>query len=231
MTDSIDFDSYADDYDQQLGHGLSATGEEKDYFANGRIALLGSRLQEAGETVHTVLDFGCGTGGAAPIFFDHLGCHAYVGVDESARSVSVAADALTDLNTRFDTVASFQPTGDIDVAYANGVFHHIEPDDRVQAASLVYSALRPGGYFALWDNNPWNPGARYVMSKIPFDRDAQMLSAGVAARVLTEAGFDIVTTDYMFIFPAFLSALRFMERSLSKVPLGGQYQVLARKPV
>ena len=38
-------------------------------------------------------------------------------------------------------------------------------------------ALRPGGLFAFWENNPWNPGTRLVMSRIPFDRDAITLSA------------------------------------------------------
>lgn len=230
MADPIDFDSYADDYDDQLGHGLAATGEDKTYFANGRIELLSSRLGEVSANVGTVLDYGCGTGGAAKLFFEHLGCGEYVGVDESARSIALAAAAPTELNTRFDTVSSFRPKADIDVAYANGVFHHIDPQDRGAAASLVHSALRPGGYFALWDNNPWNPGARYVMKRVPFDRDAIMLSAPEARRMLSDAGFEIIGTDFLFIFPAFLSAMRFVERPLSKLPIGGQFQVLARKP-
>jgi SAM-dependent methyltransferase len=230
VADPIDFDSCAGDYDVQLGHGLAVTGEDKSYFANGRIALLSSRLKQLGATIDTILDFGCGTGGAAPLFFEHLGCHGYVGVDESARSIDIAADGNTDLNTRFQTLSAFQPTSDVDLAYANGVFHHIIPGARVAAASLIHASLKPGGYFALWDNNPWNPGARYVMKRVPFDRDAVMLSAPEARRFLREAGFEIVGTDYLFIFPSFLSALRFMERPLSKLPIGGQFQVLARKP-
>lgn len=230
MTDPIDFDSFADDYDHQLGHGLAATGEDKNYFANGRIELLTARLIAAGAETGTILDFGCGTGGAAPLFFDHLGCSQYVGVDESARSIEVAKSSNAGLITQFETLASFDPNADVDVAYANGVFHHIAPEERVVTASLVYSALRPGGHFALWDNNPWNPGTRYVMRKIPFDRDAIPISAPEARRVLSDAGFEIVSTDFLFIFPAALSALRFMERPLSKFPIGGQYQVLARKP-
>jgi SAM-dependent methyltransferase len=230
VTEPIDFDSFADDYDHQLGHGLSATGEDKNYFANGRIELLSKRLAQLGASVETILDFGCGTGTAAPLFFDHLGCTGYVGVDESARSIEVAKYSTSGLITEFQTLESFTPSADVDVAYANGVFHHIVPADRVATASLVYSALKPGGHFALWDNNPWNPGTRYVMKKIPFDRDAIRLSAPEARHVLRDAGFEIIATDFLFIFPAALSALRFMERPLSKLPIGGQYQVLARKP-
>ena len=32
------FDKYADDYDAALAEGLSVSGEDKDYFARGRVA-------------------------------------------------------------------------------------------------------------------------------------------------------------------------------------------------
>ncbi len=44
--------------------------------------------------------------------------------------------------------------------------------DRSRALDYTYQALKPGGYFAFWENNPWSLGARYLMSRIPFDRDA-----------------------------------------------------------
>ena len=50
---------------------------------------------------------------------------------------------------------------------------------------FVRQGLRPGGVFALWENNPWNPGTRLVMRRIPFDRNAVLLSAraaGLSAR-------------------------------------------------
>ena len=51
-----------------------------------------------------------------------------------------------------------------------------------------FIAGRPAGYFALFENNPWNPGARLVMRRIPFDRDAIMLSPRHAARMLILSG-------------------------------------------
>jgi hypothetical protein len=39
-----------------------------------------------------------------------------------------------------------------------------------------------------------------------------------------------VSTDFVFIFPALLKTLRFLEPPLRKLPLGGQYHVLCRKP-
>ena len=83
--------------------------------------------------------------------------------------------------------------------------------------------------FALWENNPWNPGTRYIMSRVPFDRDAIVITPFEARRLLRDAGFEIISTDYLFVFPHLLRALRPLERLLTPFPLGGQYLVLARK--
>jgi hypothetical protein len=68
------------------------------------------------------------------------------------------------------------------------------------------------------------------MRAIPFDRDAVPLGASTARRLLRRGGFHVLTTDYLFVFPRALRALRWIERSLKRVPAGAQYMVLARKP-
>jgi SAM-dependent methyltransferase len=118
----------------------------------------------------------------------------------------------------------------VDVAYCNGVFHHIPVRDRASAVDYVFHRLRPGGVFALWENNPWNPGTRYIMSRVPFDRDAITLSPPETRRLLRTAGFDVLRTDFLFIFPRSLQWFRVLETLVHRLPLGGQYQVLARKP-
>ena len=69
------------------------------------------------------------------------------------------------------------------------------------------------------------------MSRIPFDRDAIMVWPRGARRLLREAGFETVSTDFVFIFPAVLHFLRGLEPWLCQAPLGGQYLVLARRPL
>jgi hypothetical protein len=39
----------------------------------------------------------------------------------------------------------------------------------------------------------------------------------------------VIRTDYLFFFPGYFSWLHPLEKWLIKVPLGAQYQVLARK--
>jgi SAM-dependent methyltransferase len=128
------------------------------------------------------------------------------------------------------TCDQYVPGAAIDLAFSNGVFHHIRPADRPSTIDYIYRALRPGGIFALWENNPWNPGTRYVMSRIPFDRDTTPLSASETRGLLRAGGFEILRTDYLFVFPRFCSWFRALEPRLSGLPLGAQYQVLCRKP-
>src|SRR5262249_19225859 len=116
-----------------------------------------------------------------------------------------------------------------DLAYTTGVFHHIPPTSHMASLRQIWTALKPGGLFAFWEHNPWNPGTRYIMSRIPFDHDAIMVWPRGARRLLRAAGFEIRGTDFVFVFPSFLRRLRWLEPWLCKLPLGGQYLVLARK--
>lgn len=78
--------------------------------------------------------------------------------------------------------------------------------------------------------NAWNPGTRYVMAHCAFDANAIALTAPEAKRFLQAGGFKILRTDFLFIFPRVLKWLRGVEKLVSKLPLGAQYQVLCQKP-
>jgi hypothetical protein len=69
------------------------------------------------------------------------------------------------------------------------------------------------------------------MSRIPFDRGAVTLTPSEARGMLHAGGFDILRTDFLFIFPRMLSWFRSVESLLSRLPFGAQYQVLCRKPI
>jgi len=227
---AAEFDEFADDYDAALDRGLALTGESKTYFAEGRLKWLAGCLQKLGYEAGSCLDFGCGTGTAAPFISQLLGISEITGVDPSEDSLEVARADNESLGASYKNTASFGDSEAFDLAYCNGVFHHIPLLERAAAVGQVFRALRPGAYFSLWENNAWNPVTRYLMSRVPFDKDAILLWPRGARRMLREAGFEIVRTDFAFIFPGALKFLRFLEAPLHKLPLGGQYQILARKP-
>jgi SAM-dependent methyltransferase len=231
---SEQFDRYASDYDAALDEGLSASGESKDYFAAGRIRWLASCLNELSadsppRPLRTVLDYGCGTGSTIPLLAALAPEASLVGVDVSQESLRVAESSVGSERVTFSTVSNRPAQADFDLAYCNGIFHHIPLAERATAAKYAYDSLKPGGIFSFWENNPWNPGTRWVMSRIPFDRDAILVSALEAQRLLRQAGFELLRTDFQFIFPRALRSLRFLERSLASLPLGAQYQVLCRR--
>jgi hypothetical protein len=87
--------------------------------------------------------------------------------------------------------------------------------------------LAPQGVLAVFENNPWNVGARMVMRRIPFDRDAVPLSPPALRALLGGAGLSVRSTRFLFYFPRPLAALRPLEPWLVRVPLGAQYWVLA----
>jgi SAM-dependent methyltransferase len=225
-----EFDSYAEDYEAALQHGISVSGENADFFAKSRVAWLSQCLPGLQCEPNNVLDFGCGTGTATRFFFEDLGAQSVVGVDRSAKSLEVARRQAGETPATFLLTDEYRPDARMQLAYCNGVFHHVPVDERTAVAQYIADSLEPGGVFALWENNPWSPGARFVMSRVPFDRDAIMAWPIQARRLLESAGLRIVSTEFHFIFPKSLSVFRGLERRLTALPFGAQYQVLAQKP-
>jgi SAM-dependent methyltransferase len=230
MSDAGDlFDQYAAAYEQALTNAISVSGEGREFFAEGRVAWLKRCLSRMKETPRSVLDFGCGDGATTPVLLAQLGASSAVGTDVSVKSLEIARKSYATARIRYESIEDFQPAGDIDLAYCNGVFHHIAPTQRAAALKIVNESLRVGGLFAFWENSPWSPATRYVMSRCEFDRDAILLTPPAARALMGEGGFEILRTDFRFIFPKSLRAFRKIEDFVHKLPLGTQYQILARK--
>ena len=230
MKDAGDlFDQYAASYEQSLAEALGPSGESREYFAEGRVAWLKRCLAEAKESPRVLLDFGCGDGATTPLLLDALNAERAIGIDISAKSLELARQSHATERIGYDSIQEFKPAGQVDLAYCNGVFHHIPPKQRAEALAIVNHALREGGLFSFWENNPWSLATRHVMSRCAFDRDAIMLTPPEARGLLRDGGFEILRTDFRFIFPRALRALRKMEDFVHRIPLGAQYQILCRK--
>lgn len=229
MKRQADFDKYAATYDATLAESLSVSGEDKEYFASGRIALLAKRLQSIQEQPCAIMDYGCGTGSSLTVLLEMLGAKSAIGIETSAELLNLARKNYRDQRVTFLLTDDYQPQGTMDLVFSNGTFHHIQPEDRPAALSLIHRSLKPNGLFALWENNPWNPGTRYVMSRCAFDQDAVPLSPLEARRMVQEHGFEVLNTEFAFIFPKSLRWFRSLEPLAASLPFGAQYQVLCRK--
>jgi SAM-dependent methyltransferase len=217
------------EYRQMLDQGIRLSGESQEFFIHGRIESLLSRLPADFEA-RRFLDFGCGIGTATAHLAARFPGAEVLGVDTSENALDYAREHYGSDRVRFRSLAELANEGDFDLCYVNGVFHHIEPASRVAAIQNIHRALRSGGRLALFENNPWNPGTRMVMSRIPFDRDAITLSSAEAKSLLRAGGFTRPAIGWsLFYFPRPLAFLRFTEGALSHLPLGAQYCVMAAK--
>ena len=225
------FDQYAGKYELALSNALAPSGESREYFAEGRVEWLRRCLALLGVSSRNVLDFGCGDGSTTPILQRVLAAEKCTGVDVSEKSLEVARKHFASEQISYETISGLEADAQMDLAYCNGVFHHIALQERPDALGLIRDTLKPGGLFAFWENNSWNPAARYIISRCAFDKDAILISPLEGRRLLKKAGFEIVRMDFRFIFPRALRGLRKLEDLATRLPLGAQYQILCRKKV
>jgi len=227
----MNFDQYANQYDEHLQRGVSLSGEGKEFFAQGRLRLVHEYFSRIAFHPQSAMDFGCGTGTNTKIMKDLWPSCKMVGLDNSTISLHLARQRVVQEDTYFMTPEEFRKGENhtVDWVFCNGVFHHIDVEMRNEIFRSILEHLRPGGIFTLFDNNPFNPGARWVMHRIPFDRDCQMLNPYKVKLRLAELGFENITCRFLFIFPRFLSCLRLLEPSMSGLPLGAQFGLFARR--
>ena len=209
--------------------GVSLSGEDPAWFMRERIADMRRNLPPA-LTPKRILDFGCGTGESSAHLARTFPGSAVFGVDTSENALALATQRHGSSDVRFATLESLRYEAPFDLCYVNGVFHHIEPRERPAAISTIFNSMAGGGCFALFENNPWNPGTRMVMRRIPFDRDAVTLSHLETRSLLRQGGFKVAhSTRFLFYFPRFVRFLRVLEPALAGLPFGAQYYVMGIK--
>jgi SAM-dependent methyltransferase len=216
------------EYDALLQQGIRLSGEDRLFFVRGRVADLLAHLPP-GFRPRRVLDFGCGTGDTSHRFAEGLPDAQVVGVDSSAAAIAWAETHHGGPRVSFGEIASLAQREPFDLCYLNGVVHHVRPAERAALVRTLRAAVAPGGLVAIFENNPWNPGTRMVMRRIPFDRDAVPVSAPAVRRLLADAGFRPLSTRFLFYFPRALAVLRPLEPLLARLPLGAQYWTLAAR--
>ena len=224
-----EFDRFARSYEQDLAKSLAVTGEGRGFYAQRRIDWTAQCLAKLGVSPKRVLDYGCGDGANVPMLAARFQAEHVRGVDISSESIALARQTHAAVGLDFLGLDEWTPDCSFDLAFTNGVFHHIPVEERRACLEAVHESLSSGGWFAFWENNPWNPGTQYVMSRCAFDEHATKISPRAAKKLLSQAGFKIVRSDSLFYFPRRLSFLRPAESWLRALPLGGQYLVLCSK--
>jgi trans-aconitate methyltransferase len=222
----------AAEYDAELARGLRLTGETREHFSRRRVAFLRARLDRRGAPgVRSILDFGCGTGETSLHLAEAFPEAAVTSVDAATEMVHEARRRFPQSNVRFEESGWLDSEGrSFDLIYAANVLHHAPPQDRGAIIASLAARLAPAGVLAVFENNPWNPGTRAVMARIPFDDGVAPLSPRELAQRLAHAGLRLVEQRTLFYFPRWLQWLRPLEPPLGLLPLGGQTYALAQRP-
>ena len=219
------FDRFAGDYRQVLDRSIAMSGEDSSYFAEYKARYLRRVLSPrfAGK----VLDFGCGIGLLSGFLKKHLPAIQLDGYDVSQDSIRQVDRALSSHGTFACDLS--QLASDYRLIVIANVMHHIPPGERSGVVHELAARLTGGGMLAIFEHNPVNPVTRWVVERCPFDDDAILLPAGEMLAYIAQAHLTPKRRDYIVFLPHFFAWMRPLESSLSWLPLGAQYAVLAEK--
>lgn len=219
-----------EEYDSMLKKGIGITGNDKHYFISGRLDWLKNELS-ARDVPNRILDFGCGIGDTA---FQLAHCFP----DSEIAAWDISDEAVNYAKKRFSTsridflkTENLETTSGFDLVYINCVLHHIAPKEREPVFQKLFQLAKAGGLICCFENNPANPGTQLAMFKNPFDKGVVKIWPTKLQSGLEKVGFKELKTRFLFYFPQWMSWFRPIEKHLSKIPMGGQYVVLAEKLV
>ena len=222
MEEPINFDTFAENYEELLNSQLKLF-DEHEYFSEYKIKFLSQIFKHQAKKI---LEYGCGVGANLKWISSYFPYASLTGCDISKKSLDIA-------KKKFPTINFFSLEEDtsqlFDLIFSANVFHHIPVSERVKTIQTIYKKLSPGGYFVIFEHNPYNPVTRYLVNTCIFDKDAVLLTVNETKKLLKTTHFLNITHKYILFFPKILKKLRFVEPYLSWMPLGGQYCIVARK--
>ena len=195
-----------------------------EYQAEYKVRLLKNHLSPGGNGLN-VLDFGCGVGLSLSYLLEQFSGSKIFATDVSEVSLDIVRaqfPQVTIVGSALNAVEKF------DIIFISTVLHHITGSTRVEILKNLRANLKPDGRLVVIEHNTYNPLTRQIVSNCPMDADAELISMRDIKKLLGAAcGFKIRETGYCSFFPEPLKELVKLDRVLKKIPLGGQYFVVA----
>jgi SAM-dependent methyltransferase len=228
-----EFDKYAAAYLQMHAANIRITGEPPEYFAEYKVADVAALLKRDGLSASPdILDYGAGIGTSVPYFRRYFPNSKVIALDVSRLSLEVGESRFGEAAewVHFDGLTVPYPDQSFDVVFLACVLHHVSHDEHAAAMAELFRVLRPGGTLAIFEHNPYNPLTRHAVNTCPFDENAVLVRPSRLRAAAERAGFVDASIVYRVFFPHVLRALRGIEPYLTRVPLGGQYRLHARRP-
>ena len=224
------FDRHSSTYEAAIEQAIGFAGQPHDVYVEAKARrLLELARRRLGADPGEALDVGCGIG----LVDRHVGSHvrSLHGVDVSRAVVERARQANADVEYAvYDGRRLPYDAGKFDLVFAVCVLHHVRRTERPALLAEMARVTRPGGLVVVFEHNPWNPLTRKAVRGCAFDEGAELLSLRQLVGAMRRARLDPVDADYLLFVPWRMRFVEAIERRLTRVPLGAQYVVAARRP-
>jgi SAM-dependent methyltransferase len=217
------FDSYRSNYRDVVQSSIDFSGLPHSFFMRAKADLLRELIaQRLGPEKPAMLDVGCGVGSFHPLLRGMVG--RLVGIDVSSASIAQARADNREVDYRtFDGKSFPFDDGGFDLVTAICVLHHVAPAEWAHFIGEMRRVVRPGGLVCVIEHNPLNPLTRLAVSRCEFDRDAVLLGAGKARKLMAAGGLREIGARHFLLLPWEVKSARRVEGALGNVPLGAQY--------
>jgi SAM-dependent methyltransferase len=219
-----------DNYEDEICCAMRGVPGEHEFFIRAKakkIEELTARFR-CDYSRFRLLDIGCGTG-----LVEQFLCipkAAVTGLDVSEPLLEKARKNVPGCRfIHFDGQNIADEDNSYHLVFVINVFHHIAIQNRMQLLMEMRRVLRPDGLLAIFEQNPWHPITRLVVSRCSFDRDAVLLRRSNACLLLRTAGLRCIDSSYMLFLPWSIGFNQVLERVLGWLPLGVQYYVTGIK--
>lgn len=231
-----EFDQFAQSYLKNLDHPIRrlVSSNDDDYFIELKceeIYRIVEDLRLPAQAMQ-VTDVGAGIGLFEKYLYGTF--HRLWATDFSIESLKVAQH-LTPLQNKGVYVGSNAvslpfPDDSMDIVISSCLFHHLEIEDQPSVLREMHRVCKPGGYLIIFEHNPFNPITQLVVRTTPLDFGVKLIRSRVLTHQIRNASFQIVDKRYIVFGPRFIDKILDLFRSVvRRLPLGGQYYVLARK--
>jgi ubiquinone/menaquinone biosynthesis C-methylase UbiE len=239
MAKGPEFDKYARDYSGGNEDRIRRMfGKDIDQFIYVKAKWLWSYLRNnlnkaiLNENCK-LLDYGCGTG-------EMLKWLKLLGFSGQLYGCDVSQAMLVEAENRWNDSPKplFSCIGETKTDFADNyfsfivatcVFHHIDPDKRDTVLREVKRILKPGGIFAVFEHNPFNPVTRLIVKRAVIDKNAVLLYPKETRNRFDKALFTDSILEYIMFFPPNIKIFHKLEKYLTWFPLGAEYVVVGRK--
>lgn len=197
------FDSNASQYKETMGSLVAPFGTSHTTLVSKKVAICKQLCSENNMKIKRILDFGSGLGIALPFFQEYFPEAKIIATDISNEALAKSQEILgTQIDFRIitDTKIPVQSKS-FDLVFASGVFHHISKKHRTYWLGEIKRVPRTGGLAVLFENNPYHPVTRWMVSRCPWDKDVDLLSMSETEDLFGRLGFCPIRSQYHLIFP------------------------------